>query len=112
MPCRGSARCRGNPASCRPTAVWGQTAPAGCCSARPNPAPRSRADRQSRPTRAHVERRATASLRSPLLAAVLVGVVLQAALAFEAAVFENLLLLGHPLQREAHLDRFDEDGRV
>ena len=85
----------------------------GCCSARPNPAPRSRADRQARPTRAHVERRATASLRSPASCrrprrcsaagcARLRGSCLRGSAAPEGTRFS--------VKRIS--DRFDEDGRV
>ena len=55
---------------------------------------------------------ATRSLHPPLLAAVLVGEVLQAPLALETAVPRDLLLRRHPLERESHLDRLDEHGRV
>ena len=66
---------------------------------------------------ASMARRARRAVDEPhccprLLAAVFLRVVLQAALAFETAVFEDLLLGGHAFQREAHLNRLDEHCRV
>ena len=115
--CRAPARCRENPASCRPTSGL-ERRTSVCCVPLIGPAARS-AKKPARTSNAGRQRcsrkpsRRQANVHFTLaFSTIFFGVVLQASLAFETTVFKNLLLGGHSFQGESHLDRFDENRRV